>query len=36
MTFLGYFQMGLEKVKFTYFLKLSVDRPNTTHKLLIK
>ena len=30
-----YFQLGLEKAWFTNFLELSVDRPNTTHKLLI-
>ena len=32
--FLDFFQLSLEKAWFTNFLKLSVDRPNTTHKLM--
>ena len=34
--FLNYLQLGLEKAWFTNFLKLSVDRPNMTHKLITK
>ena len=32
--FLDCFQLSLEKAWFTNFLKLSVDRANTTHKLM--
>ena len=28
------FRLGKAKALFTNFLKLSVDRPNTTHKLV--
>ena len=32
--FMDCFQLGKEKAWFTNFFKLSVDSPNTTHKLV--